>query len=135
MTTDLRTASEQECMDYIVECQGWRKTTPSEQGDTGWVRGVEVPEGLRITGISVLHPLASIDTADIPLPPGWKLLDLSDNRSDGGSPRYPWSCRMVDKNKYHDTAIFAWGDTERLARWRAAALAWERWAGDKKETT
>lgn len=132
--TDYRTASEMECRDFVAKCQGWQCATSGwykNKGHGGYEYEIDARaddwvwhrNGLEATR---RHPLACPDTADIPLPPVCSCLFIA-----GPTPH--WVCTLGFGEQAKRQWENATAPTERLARWRCAALAWERYVSEKKE--
>jgi hypothetical protein len=117
--------TEQEVRDYLAECLGWRHLDmidPALEGlHLGWERGKE-----RL--FFRKHPVpATLDAAAGCLPEGWwywiNHCGMTDRCVAGQGIRETFVCECVHKTQQH-IRVRSEADTERLARFRAAAKAW-----------
>jgi hypothetical protein len=75
----------QEAADWCAEQDGWVKHLTHWHPDN-----VDGMEAVRADCHSHPHPL-TLDGAAAALPEGWRLVELSDNQTEYGVPKYPWT--------------------------------------------
>jgi hypothetical protein len=122
--------TEQEVRDYLAECLGWvrinKGSVPVEV--PLWERRTKLPGGGVGVEESWCHPVpATLDAAAGRLPEGWwywiNHCGMTDRCVAGQGIRETFVCECVHKTQQH-IRVRSEADTERLARFRAAAKAW-----------
>lgn len=74
------------------------------------------------------HPFPpTIDGAASALPKGWRLVEMSDNQTEYGTPKYPWTATARKEfGGRMPESVKASGNDEIELRYLLAKLAWEQ---------
>lgn len=117
MTIDPTTATLDECRDWLTRRAGWAKITDGDSGRWFWhIPGV--PTALDYYESPIPETL---DAAAEAMPSGWYMHELCDNRTEFGTPKYPWIARASKQQGGRmPDEVRSTGETEIVTRFRLA---------------